>query len=65
VKPSSQLTQLERRAHAAWLRDATHVHYGRCSVCERVRDEDDRPLLVARQPRRRRFECLDCWEFGA
>lgn len=58
------LSELERAARQAWLEHATHVHFGRCHGCGRVRDENGQPLLVARQPRRRAFHCLTCHEFG-
>ena len=56
--------RFERAARERWLGNAARVHYGRCEGCGRHRDKDDRPLLVARQPRARRFLCLDCHEFG-
>lgn len=56
--------RFERQARERWLGNAARAHYGRCEGCERVRDHDDRPLLVARQPRARRFLCFDCHEFG-
>lgn len=59
---TAALGRLERAARRQWLDGAAHVHYGRCDDCGRVRDENARPLLVARQPRRRKFECLECWD---
>lgn len=56
------LGQLERAARRSWLDNAAHVHYGICNGCGRHRDENGKPLLVARQPRRREFECLECWD---
>lgn len=56
------LSLLERQARRLWLENAAHVHFGRCSACGRTHDEQGRPLLVARQNRRRTFECLDCYE---
>lgn len=55
-------TSLEKLARKNWLDHAGHVHFGRCDVCKRVRDEDGKPLLVAKQERARKFECLDCWD---
>lgn len=52
---------LDKDMRRTWLYGAARAHYGRCEVCERTRDADDRPLLVARQPRRRKFECYRCW----
>ncbi len=49
-----------RRARREWIAGAARVHYGRCETCLNTRTADDRPLLVARQPRRRRFECFNC-----
>lgn len=49
-------------ARKDWLRYASHVHFGLCDRCGRVRDAADSPLLVARQERRRKFECFDCWD---
>jgi hypothetical protein len=62
VKPRGQLPTLERVALDHWLANASHVHYGLCDDCRRHRDDDERPLLVARQERSRRFRCLRCWE---
>jgi hypothetical protein len=43
-----------------WLANADYWRYGACGVCRRSRDDDDRPLLVARRGRERRFRCFDC-----
>jgi len=56
-----EMSQLELTAHRRWLADASHVHFGRCSRCDRVRESDGKPLLVARQARARRFLCFVCW----
>lgn len=56
------MNELERQAKMLWLGGAAHIHYGLCHRCRRVRDENGVPLLVARQTRRREFECLDCWD---
>jgi hypothetical protein len=53
---------LERAAKQAWLAGAYWYGHGRCSRCGRLHDDDGRPLLVARQPRRAARECLECWE---
>jgi hypothetical protein len=37
--------------------------FGRCHGCGRTH-RDGHPLLVARQPRQRRYLCIDCHEFG-
>lgn len=49
-----------RRARAEWLAGAARAHFGRCESCLRTHEANGRPLLVARQPRRRRFECFPC-----
>lgn len=56
------LSRLERAARALWLESASHTHFGLCQGCGRTHDERGLPLLVARQSRRRTFECLDCHE---
>ena len=56
-----RLNQLERAARQEWLGHAAHHHFGACHTCGRTHDENGHPLYVARQPRRRDFECLDCW----
>lgn len=56
------LSPIERAARNAWIGGAARVHYGRCESCGHVTDENDRPLLVARQERARRFLCLACWD---
>ncbi len=56
------LSQIERAARALWLANATHEHFGLCHQCGRTHDDEERPLFVARQPRRREFECLECFE---
>jgi hypothetical protein len=58
------LSKLERQAHHRWLANASHQHFGRCDSCGRTRNDQGRPLYVARQERSRKFECFDCWEFG-
>ncbi len=63
----SRVEQLDRFARAArrrWLENAAHQHFGMCGSCGRTHDGDGKPLYVARQRRRREFECLDCFEFG-
>jgi len=52
--------RLEKAQRREWFHGAARVHYGRCETCQRTRDMDDRPLLVARQPYRRKFECFHC-----
>jgi hypothetical protein len=44
-----------------WKAGAARLPFGACADCGRVRVDDDRPLLVARQERARRFLCLRCW----
>lgn len=58
------LSPWERETRRRWLEGAAHVHYGVCGGCGRHQDENGRPLLVARQNRRRVFHCLECWEYG-
>jgi len=53
---------LEQAAKRAWLANAAQTYFGRCDRCGRVRDDDGRSLLVARQPRRAERECLVCFE---
>lgn len=63
--PRSQLTsEIEKATRALWLGHASHQHFGQCDTCGRTYDEDGRPLFVARQERKRKFECLDCWDEG-
>jgi hypothetical protein len=52
----AEMSSLERKAAEQWRAFATHVKFGRCETCGHV------PVLVARQPRSRRFECLPCWD---
>jgi hypothetical protein len=59
-----QMSPLEKAAAEQWRAFATHVHYGRCDSCGRVRGDDGKALLVARQPRSRKFQCLPCWDQG-
>lgn len=61
---AAALDRFEQAARGRWLGNAARVHYGRCDGCDETRDQDDRPLLVARQPFARRFLCLECFEFG-
>lgn len=62
------MSRLERQVRDRWLyggegvQAASHVHFGMCDSCGRVRDDDGRPLLVARRPGRRGFECLACFD---
>ena len=60
---SDQLELLEhdRREREFWLGSASRVLYASCRRCRRVHSDDDRPLLVARQPRARRRLCFTCW----
>ena len=53
---------LEREARRRWLGEAADWRYGRCHICGRTHGEDGRPLLVARLPRSRKYQCLDCFE---
>lgn len=45
-------------AHAAWKAGAARARFGRCDRCGRLRDEEGRPLLVARQRCCWSFECF-------
>lgn len=56
------MSALERAARRDWLANAARVHYGSCGTCRRTNDEHGKRLLVARQPRRPEFECLECWD---
>jgi hypothetical protein len=55
-------TSLERRARALF-HALPYRQYGRCSLCGRVRDDDDRPLLVAARVRGA-WVCLGCWDLA-
>lgn len=60
-----RMSDLEKRSYRIWIGGASHVHYGLCDVCQRTRnDDDDTPLLVARQERARKFLCLSCWDIA-
>jgi hypothetical protein len=48
-------------ARAQWKLPAARLHFGTCAGCGRIRDDDGRPLLVARQERCRHFLCFPCW----
>ena len=56
------MTTLEEAARHAWLEDAVRIYFGVCSVCQRARDENGRPLLVARREHARIFRCLECFD---
>lgn len=43
-----------------WLASAAQWRYGVCAGCGRDRDDDDRPLMVARPERGRSFKCFPC-----
>lgn len=43
-----------------WKDGAARLHFGVCGKCGRVRDDNGKPLLVARQSRARRFLCFEC-----
>lgn len=58
----SKADSLATRARREWLA-SEWVLYGRCTQCGRVRDEEDRPLLVAGR-RRKNVLCLACWDLG-
>jgi hypothetical protein len=44
-----------------WKGEASHIQHGRCDGCGRLRDDNDRPLVVARRPRSKLFLCLACF----
>ena len=49
-------------ARRLWARTAARgPRFGRCDRCGRLRDDDGRPLLVARRQRCRQFLCLSCF----
>jgi hypothetical protein len=56
------VTTLEQELRVRWKANAARLHYGACEDCGRTRDDDGRPLLVARQERGRRFQCLECFD---
>jgi hypothetical protein len=56
------MNELEETVRVQWKADATHIYRGRCDHCGRTYDDDGRPLIVARQPRRRDRECLACYD---
>jgi hypothetical protein len=56
-----ELSAADRAAYDIWIGGASRSHFGRCASCGRTHDDQGRHLLVARQPRRRIFECFDCW----
>ncbi len=56
------MTTLEKQLRAMWLGNAEQAYFGMCDKCRRVRGEDDKPLLVARQPRRHDRECIQCFD---
>lgn len=53
---------VERAQRVAWQRGALQLYRGRCDVCGRTRDETGALLLVARQARQRKRECIDCFD---
>jgi hypothetical protein len=55
------VTTLERETLTRWRGGAARIHYGRCDDCGRIRDDDGKPLLVARQERCRNFQCVGCY----
>lgn len=57
-----RLSPQERMTLAHWKGGASHVKFGRCDGCDRLRDDAGLPLLVAKQDRARRWLCLWCWE---
>lgn len=59
------LNRFEREERRRWLANAAHHHFGMCGSCHRTHDHEGDPLYVARQRRRRVFECLECFAFPA
>lgn len=59
------MTELERVVRARHLNvgERPWQHFGRCSSCDRVRDQEGRPIFVTGR-RRRRLECLECFDLG-
>lgn len=53
---------IEKAATIAWLRHAADTRYGVCHKCRRAYDDHGGHLLVARQPKARRYLCLECWD---
>ena len=57
-------SRFERAAREQWLAWAVDSRYRMCDTCGRVRDDENRLLLVARQPHSRKFCCISCWDQG-
>lgn len=59
------MTELERAARARHLNvgERPWQHFGRCSSCNRVRDDEGRPIFVTGRRRRQRL-CLECFDQG-
>lgn len=55
-------TSVERIVREQWLGNAVQAYFGRCDTCGRTRDDNERALTVARQPRSRLRECLECFD---
>lgn len=58
------MNHFERAERRRWLANAAHHHFGMCGSCKRTHEHDGSPLYVARQPRRKVFECVECFAFG-
>jgi hypothetical protein len=54
----------ERETRRQWTGGAARQHFGRCDDCGSTHDADSKPLLVARQARSRKFQCLNCFAIG-
>lgn len=62
---ADEMERGDRAAYELWIGGAVRSHHGRCASCGRTHDDEGRPLFVARQPRRRIFECFECWKTGS
>ena len=58
------MTDFELQAKIAWKLYAANIRFGLCATCKRTHNDDGTPLLVARQERCSRYECLACWDLG-
>jgi hypothetical protein len=52
---------LEAITRDQWLSNPAQLYFGRCDDCKRTHDDDGRRLLVARQARSRRRQCVGCF----
>lgn len=55
------MTAAERATLVMWKGGAARLQFGFCHDCGRRRDDDGKPLLVARQEGCRTFQCVGCF----